>query len=316
VGIQTWRNQKAVAAVAEFARWPTPGVFVSGPWVQAAWRHLPELGGPLAITSTGPAGDWLLPLSMLRSEGKEVVALAGAPLGDAHDLVRSPPSASDSGAAPLVDHLARFDAVSLEALDPDGVLARMVMRRNASRWRCMREPAPIIPVTTPRAGALRRWRRLARRGRLELHVLDGEQLVPARAREFVRRRRSRWIAQGRADELPSVEWLPGFPAFMEEAVPGLSRLGLARLWMLLLDGRPIAEDLHLGPRVAPLLYMRNYDLAHSQWSPGRVLLEATLGYLAEQRVAALATGRGDEPYKLELGGGPQHVVNAFLDRVP
>jgi CelD/BcsL family acetyltransferase involved in cellulose biosynthesis len=306
-----------LAALDELARRPTSGVFVSVPWVQAAWRHLPELGRPLLLAATGPEGAWLLALSVLRSQGNEIVALAGAPLGDVHDLIRSRPSAPDTGAARLLDSLSRFDAVRLESLDPDGVLVRLVMQSKASPWRCTREPAPIIPITPSRvgqSGALRRWRRLARRGRLELVVQHDELLGPARAGEFVRRRQARWIAQRRADELPAVEWLPGFPAFMQEAVARLARIGLARLWMLLLDNRPIAEDLHLGPRAAPLLYMRNYVLAHSPWSPGRVLLEATLGCLAEQGVAALASGRGDEPYKMELGAGSEHVVNAYLDR--
>jgi CelD/BcsL family acetyltransferase involved in cellulose biosynthesis len=287
-------------------------VFGSAPWVLAAWRHLPELGSPAVLRIDDAGRSWLLPLSLQWDAAGATISIAGAPLGDAHGLVgpSTPPPALLLTRA--LDALIEAGPVSVElaAMSPTDALSA-ALATAPDRWSIEREPSPGIDVSlTPTSpGQRRRWRRLSRHGRPSVHVI-GPELAATTVEDFVRRRLARWRAQGRLDELGSVEHLPGFPAFLAEAGASLAAAGLARLWQLRIDGEPVAIDLHLGPATEPLLYMRDYTIELGQDSPGRVLLEATLDRLRRDGVARLETGRGDEPYKMAAGGDGGYVINA------
>lgn len=294
-------------------------VFSSAAWVLAAWRHLPELGSPAVLRAGDRSATWLLPLSVRRRHEAATISLAGAPLGDAHGLVGpAHPWPEGLGARALeclLEACGTGGSVELDALARTDALAG-ALEMAAGEWQVEREPSPVIAVTrTPVSSSHdKRWRRLGREGSLAVRIVAGAGLRAAVIEDFVQCRLARWHAQGRLDQLGEVERLPGFPRFLGQAASVLARAGQARLWVLLVDGKPAAQDLHLGPASAPLLYMRDYDLSFAPWSVGRLLLEATLLRLRTAGVQALETGRGDEPYKMMAGGGREHVLNACAAR--
>ncbi|MGQ0717300.1 MAG: GNAT family N-acetyltransferase [Pseudonocardiales bacterium] len=284
------------------------GVFVSAAWVWSAWRNLAELGCPLLlIVDLGP-DMWWLPLAERRGE----LRLAGSPLGDRHDLA-GPGGPGRAGAAAAMLHALteRTGGVELHALASAGALADAL--RGHGGWAVEPESSPLIPTTAaPSPGARRRMRRLERLGPTRVEIQGYPRLDEDGVRAFADARREVWRAHGRGS--PTVELLPGFGAFLRDSVTGLARAEFARLWQLHVGEVVVAQDLHLGPPAAPLLYMRAYDPAWAALSPGRVLLEQTLHLLHRQDVAVLDSGRGDEPYKLALGGDTSTVSNAALRR--
>jgi CelD/BcsL family acetyltransferase involved in cellulose biosynthesis len=295
-------------------------IFGSAAWVLGAWRHLPELGSPAVLRAGDRSGTWLLPLSIRRCRQTMTISLAAAPLGDTHRLVGpSRPLPEGLGARALdclLEACGTGGSVELDALAITDALGRALEAGDAGQWKVEREPSPVIPVTRVAVSPShdKRWRRLGHQGRLAVTVVAGSELRAVIIEDFVRGRLARWHAQGRLDQLGQAERLPGFPRFLAQAASVLACAGQARLWMLLVDGTPAAQDLHLGPVSAPLLYMRDYDLRFAPWSAGRLLLEATLLRLRAAGVERLETGRGDEPYKMMAGGGGEYVLNARAAR--
>jgi CelD/BcsL family acetyltransferase involved in cellulose biosynthesis len=313
------RKKSAVMAVVRGCVDGRVPVFGSAAWVLAAWRHLPELGSPAVLEIADRPGTWLLPLSVRRCHEAVTISLAGAPLGDAHGLLGAARPLPEKIGARTLDCLLEAcgagGSVELDALSRRDALGR-ALETGAGEWTVEREPSPVIAVTAVAVSSShdKRWRRLGSQGRLAVQVAAGAELRGMVVEDFVRRRLARWRAQGRLDELGQAEHLPGFPCFLAQAASVLACAGQARLWRLLVDGQPAAQDLHLGPASAPLLYMRDYDLRFAPWSAGRLLLETTLLRLRAAGVATLETGRGDEPYKLKAGGDGDYVLNARAAR--
>ena len=203
-------------------------------------------------------------------------------------------------------------SVRLDALTAHGRLTRELSARSAL-WHLRQEPAPVIVgdrICVNETGHDRRTRRLSRLGTVSVRVIDGLRLTEAEAEDFVYRRLASWSCRGRLGELPRVERLPHFPRFMGVATSGLAARGMARLLVIELDGRRVAESLHLGPVADPLMYMISYDPDFAKYSPGRLLLEHSLLALRASPTCRLRTGRGDEQYKLAAGAVTEHVLTA------
>ncbi|MYW10169.1 GNAT family N-acetyltransferase [Streptomyces sp. SID2563] len=301
------KNWPAEIAATEFCR---------PEWVLSAWNSLPELGKP-AVAVVRDDDAWAAAaLTEAGEPGAGTLTFAGQPLGDEHDLVLHRPDQAGELVTALVGLLEDVAAeggkkVTLDALAPDGRLTREL--RRSPRWALEAEAAPVITPALARVNAARHARRmryLGGRGSLTFGVVTGDELTVTEGERFLRTRFENWTRQGRIDQLPAVERLPGFPHFMGTMMWGLAQRNMARLWVLELDGLRIAEDLHVGPPEDPLLYMRSYSTDFRKYSPGRILLEETLGQLAARDCARLRTGRGDELYKLDAGAGQECVLRA------
>ena len=286
---------------------PTQDVFVSPAWVRAAWTHLPQLGSPLMLVVGTSSRSWWLPLA----ERHDSLRLAGSPLGDRHDLVGPLGADRERAAAAAVNALCEQRVtVRLHAIDRRGALAGVLGQ--LGRWTVECEPSPLIPTDAAvrSSGAMRRLDRLRRRGPTEILCHRRDDVDPNRVRAFAHARREAWQWRGR--QSPEVEQLPGFEDFLVEAVVHLAGDDRARIWELRVDGALVAQDLHLGEPCRPLLYMRAFDPQWAPLSPGKVLLEQVLLILHEERIETLDSGRGDEPYKMALGGDRSVVVNAVF----
>lgn len=292
--------------------------FISPEWVLPSWENLTQLGTPaVAVVRDGDIWAAVALTENTTPKGR-VFGFAGQPLGDEHDAALSAPSAARL--LPDLRHLLERMAAEgadlvLDCLTTDGRLAQELSR--APRWNLEPMAAPVITLANMRVSAkghARRLRNLGTLGSLRFDVVEGPDLTVAEGERFIRAKWDDWTRQGRIDTLPPVERLAEFPHFMGTAMNGLARRGLARLWTLRLNGDRLAEDLHIGPPSTPLIYMGSYSHDLRAYSPGRVLLEETLGQLAARGCAYVRMGRGDEAYKMEAGAGDETVLRATLVR--
>jgi CelD/BcsL family acetyltransferase involved in cellulose biosynthesis len=308
------RGEDAITLVQ--GRWNgySPTEFVTPEWVISAWQHLPELGEPIVAAVEDESGWCALALTATSAAQGDGFTLAGAPLGDEHDVVASGAADADRLVPYLVDALERLaergHVIDLGALAAAGPLTRELADRPDS-WALDREPAPVIYTDAARVnvtGHRRRLRQLSRRGETVFITVDGGRLTSDEVSGFVSRRLASWSRRERIGDLPRVERLASFPAFLGAAAGGLAGRDRARLLAVEVDGHRIAESLHIGPSRDPLMYMINYDPDFAKLSPGRVLLEHTLLQLGAE-TSRLRTGRGDEAYKIAAGARLDYVVN-------
>lgn len=286
-------------------------IFTSPEWCQAAWQFLPELGFPRLLTAHDDAGNLgaVLPLSASRGG----LVCAGSPLGDEHD-VRIVASSSPMAGRIVMEVMARArDEAPLQLRDlrANGVLANTLTT-------CPGCPAPTLELSPPAAnvgvlpavlGESRQRHRALVRRRRELNklgvvtidrVTDPGSLRNAVA-TFVTDRLDAWRQRGRLHELPHADRLPRFREFLSAVAAGLARRGQCFLTQLLLDDRPLARALYFRRKQTDLLYMSTYEQEYSWYSASHLLLIESAAIAAQEGITTIELGRGDEPYKFNLG---------------
>ncbi len=169
-----------------------------------------------------------------------------------------------------------------------------------------RRPANRCPVVAP-AADLARWPRrenfLRRRRWLEQQpswritsTTDPSQVQEALG-HFLDLHALRWGRRW-SDAIAG----PAVEGFHREAAAAMSELGVYRLHLMWLSGRPVAGVLGLVDRSAYYYYLPVFDPAWSQRSVGLVLLGMLLEEAAAAGVDRFELLRGEEPYKRELTG--------------
>ena len=160
-------------------------------------------------------------------------------------------------------------------------LERRFLREHAARFRVVTSPGEIV-AAVERFDRLRH-RGLERRGRLrELHPQ-------------IRGKR--------------------FRAFLIEAARALAPLGAVGVAELHADRDLVAASLLLTKGGRMLVYMKA-TASHFAHSPGVVLDWMTLKAAVELKFGVFDYGRGDEPYKFQLGAEPAAIANAIVTRLP
>lgn len=310
------RGDEAIGFARQWQDLDAPTEFVTPSWITASWRHLPELGAPLMAVASDRSGWCALALVERTDARPHRIAIAGAPLGDEHDVVVSPGANFPQLVQSLVralESLADNSIIVLNAVRTSGVLGQELAARQWL-WRTRSEAAPICyagQVTVNAESHSRRMRRLSRLGCTVVDTLSGSTLTAGEVERFVSRRLASWTRRERIRELPDAERLPGFARFLGAMASELAARDLARLLVLRVGDARAAESLHVGPRYDSLMYMINYDPEFASYSPGRVLFEHTLLGL-DSSSPRLRTGRGDESYKLAAGAKTAHVLTAEL----
>lgn len=140
----------------------------------------------------------------------------------------------------------------------------------------------------------RKRRKLAKAGNLEFReeTDPAERLLVIDA--MLRNKSEELRAAGKRDPFAEA----GAQAFIRDVVTGFP--GIARLFTLRLDGRPIVTTLCLVERDALLLYQTTYDRAHGNASPGALLLHHIIFLAAREGYAVYDCLFGDDPYKLQI----------------
>lgn len=297
-------------------------IYTSSAWCLAAWRHLPHLGSPLLLGEV--AGRRLVGVLPLTA-GPEGITWAGSPLGDEHDVLISGRERRRTVIALL--NAAREEAgsdtsVHLQHVRPGGLLTDVVTGTPGC-------PSPVIALQSadPGFGALacmpgwshnrrkklrRARRQLSDRGRLTYHRVTAPAEVAAALPHFVTARRTSWEQRGRVHELPAIDLHHRFPTFIADAGGELAKRGRCFLAVLSLDGTPIAQALMFRTASALLLYMSTYEPYFARYSPSHLLLSEIAAQAVGAGVRTLELGRGDEPYKFDLGAVPRQLRDLLL----
>jgi hypothetical protein len=104
-----------------------------------------------------------------------------------------------------------------------------------------------------------------------------------------------------------------FPAFNATLIVRAAALGLLRLGVLRLDGRPVAVQFWIVCGGVATVLKLAHDEAVRAMSPGTVLMAMMVRHLLEvERVASLDFGRGDDAYKKEWANRRRERVGVVL----
>lgn len=320
---------KAEALAPQWQQLPASGassIYTSPAWCLAAWRNFPDLGPPrLVAVGSGETLIGVMPLTA----GSDSLSWAGWPLGDEHDARIPTGHRGDEVAAALLCGAASVShgcaTPELKDVRSGGVLTHAV----ASRRGC---PAPILQLRDPdadfgpiacvpgwsrdrRRGLRSARRRLAKTGTVAFErITDPDRLARALP-PFVKARLAAWRHRCRLDELPTMDRHINFPDFLADVGRRLGSSGQCYLAVLRLDGEPIAQSLLFRTPDADLLYMSTYQPEMGRYGPSHLLLSEIASAAVTDGRRIIELGRGDEPYKFDLGAEQRHLRNLPPQRI-
>ena len=150
----------------------------------------------------------------------------------------------------------------------------------------------------------RRERALQKVGELRFRTVTGGPEMPSALEHMFRLEASGWKARKGSAILndPAVEGL--YRSFASRA----SERGWLRLYLLELDGEPIAADLGGAFGRTGLLIKTGFDEDHGRLSPGLVLRAKVLQASIEEGLELYDFLAGAQPYKLRWGAQIRHRV--------
>lgn len=297
--------------------WATKG---GGEWPDGDLRvavHQDDRGvllaaAPLFVTSSHPAS---------------LLLLGTSEIADYLDVL-CPRDELGGFAASLLESIETSAVVGIEALDLWNVLetsptlAAFEAEARGRGWRCERSrlrPAPVIPLTGGWEGYLSR---LEKKQRHELRRKMRRAAAYPEGISFTRAQRGPGLRAAVDDLLRLMASDPEKDSFLSESMramfhalaEGASDAGWLRLEFLHLGGRPAAAYLcfDFGNRL--WIYNSGLDPEFQSLSPGWALLGNLIQASAEEGKEAVDLLRGDEEYKIRLGGVVRHVVRLKMTR--
>jgi CelD/BcsL family acetyltransferase involved in cellulose biosynthesis len=328
------------------AAWPTEralagragATFRSHEWLLTWWRHFGGAASgrsPFVIAARGGSGRLvgLLPLYLERAPARALVRarlMGDGPVGSDYlgvicDTDHDEPVARTVWAF-LRGQLARaaIDLVELDAVDPDGALAREIAAAPPAHLfvRTHRgRPCPLVRVPGDFATYLaarpagvgaqlkRRRRWLAAQPGFALECLTRATEVRAAFPEFLALHRERWAAEGGGDGIATA----ALEAFHREAVGLLAERDAVELHFLRVGGQRRAALYGLVEPQRFFFYQSGHQRAWRPRSVGTVLLGAVLERCAA-RGLEFDFGHGDERYKLGWANAARQVVSLRATR--
>jgi CelD/BcsL family acetyltransferase involved in cellulose biosynthesis len=292
-----------------------PGPFSLPSWLGAWWSSFASGWRPV-IRSVHHRGQ-VAGIAPLMRRGREVRLIGDAEVCDHLDFVVAPRQA-DVFYQHLLDHLAE-EGVQRMVLQPVREDASVVTRllpaaeKRGLRIRC--DPgselfAMALPATWEdylmglqgkmRHEIRRKLRRLEEAGRVDLRCIRAPAAVPAAMAVFIR--------LFRANAPAKAAFMTGpMPSYFRRLADRLAADGLLRLFIMDLDGRPIAATLCVEYRSTVYLYNNGYDGAFSPLSAGLLSKVLTIQDSIRRGCRGYDFLKGAEPYKRRLGGRPVGV---------
>jgi CelD/BcsL family acetyltransferase involved in cellulose biosynthesis len=124
-----------------------------------------------------------------------------------------------------------------------------------------------------------------------------------------------FLALHRKSKVGKARFMDGpMEVFFRELTRELATAGLAALWMLWLEDRPVAALLCLELGDAVSLYNAGFDPEARAMSPGVVLIARTIEDAIARGFRRYDFLRGEEPYKYGFGAVPSEVLRVTLER--
>jgi CelD/BcsL family acetyltransferase involved in cellulose biosynthesis len=314
------------------ARSATDVPFLRFEFLHAWWSTLgggewPD--GTLVVAVAHDDGRLQAALPFFRTSARpgSLLIIGTAEVADYLDLV-APSAHLGAFAAGLLDAVARGTAGVVEQIDlwniiegsPGGrVLAEAAGQAGWSVERARLKACPQIQLEGGWDGYLAR---LAKKQRHELrrkmrrveqtagagYVRAGREIGLAEATEAFLRLMAFDAAKNRF-------LTPAMQAMFQTLVRDAGQSGWLRLEFLMVDGRPAAGALCFDYGDRLYLYNSGLDPAQAALSPGWALVGHLIQSAAEEGKATVDFMRGDEEYKIRLGGEPRYVERIIL-RVP
>ena len=318
---------KLEGAWAELAaRLPRPLPFDHPVWHRAWWSHFGEGRTPVYLAvREGGALAGVVPLM----QDSDILALAGDPEICDYTDVAVPETA-------LPGVFAAIDALPWRTLHLWGLPEESPALAAALRWGEERgydtetdfeAVCPRISLPQGAGGHENAWDAyLASLSKKDRHELKrklrrfGEagnttRLRALRAGTEVAEALDTFFLLHRISHRGKAEFMtPRMEAFFREMAVGLADAGLARLYLVEVDGRPVAAQLAFVSGDELLLYNSGYDPAYAHASIGIATKALTLQAAIAEGMRTYDFLRGAEPYKYDLGATDRIVRQVWIRR--
>jgi CelD/BcsL family acetyltransferase involved in cellulose biosynthesis len=293
------------------ARFATP--FQHPAWILAFYRELAVREPRIVAAWQGPQLAMLAPFYLWKTaEDQAALILAGNGVSDYLDALVRPgaePCAVEAIRIFMTQSSSEWSAADFRDLDPEASLYLLPWPGAASDTMLREEGCPRLALRSrhleetlaPASKALRRdveraARKLAGEGRLEISTASPDTLT-ADYEQLVRLHTVRWQAVG----APGIFNADYHRHFFQAAFAGLARAGILRLFVVRLNGEPIAATcgfLHHGHYYH---FIAGYDPRWSHLSPGSFAVYVALRAAVSEGAACFDFLRGKEAYKYRWG---------------
>jgi CelD/BcsL family acetyltransferase involved in cellulose biosynthesis len=292
-------------------RSPSATPFQSPAWLIPWWRHFHP--GELFVV-TVRHGARLVGLAPFYIEdgalGRRILPV-GISLSDYLDVLLDPDLREPAGQA-LVAHVAgergRWDEWDLEELAPEAAALALPVPPGCEEQRIDQSRCPVlafvegeatfqasVPMKQRRNLRLAR-NRAARRAEVLIDEADPET-APAFLDVLFRLHGQRWQSRGEAGVLAS----DPVQQFQREAVPGLIRAGLLRLYRARFSGEPVAAYYGFVHRQRAYAYLTGFSPDFPFESPGSLIIAYAIEQAFAEGVREVHFLRGPEAYKYGWG---------------
>jgi CelD/BcsL family acetyltransferase involved in cellulose biosynthesis len=278
-------------------------LFATKEWVFTWWRHF-GAGRPLRLLACRePSGRLVAIVPAFESTRRPVptIRFIGHVLGDRLGPVCSPGDVGRTARA-----LVR--ALDDGTLDADVLIGEQIPAEE--RWGGLigattirREGSPVLDIGGAsfdewlasrsrnfRDQVRRRERRLLREHTLEYHLCDSAETLEEDLETLFDLHTARWGSEGEA-------FLPHTRPFHRDFAALALERGWLQLWVMKLDGRPVAAWQGFRYGDADWYYQAGRDPAYESSAVGFVLLAHSIREAMAAGVREYRLGRGDEEYK-------------------
>jgi CelD/BcsL family acetyltransferase involved in cellulose biosynthesis len=282
-------------------------IFVTPEWARTWWRHYGQ-GKPLVANARDGERRLLLPMYVARHGPARVLRLIGHGPADRLELLGDAslfPAASQALAGHVAPDALRLDLLVAsrggeEGERPAPMLVPIeresspVLERRGRGW----EAYLADRSANFREQVRRRERRLGRGSRVRFRLADDAATLPADLDLLFALHRTRWGMSSfvRAE------------AFHREFAGLALERGWLRLWILELDGSPVAAWYGFRFGETEAYYQAGRDPAHQRDAVGLVLLAHTIRAALEDGVGTYRFLRGGEAYKAHFADGDEPVT--------
>lgn len=253
----------------------------------------------------------LAPFLIYPNEGRRTVAFCGGGVSDYCDVVTDPEGEDEAAAALLAylgEHRDRWDACDFEPLPGESPLLRVPAPEGWTDHHEVRDVCPFLSlpdrvedlgqvVRTRQLSNLRKYRRKATElGDLRLEEADSDTWE-GMFDIVIRLHGARWSEKGQAGMLGG----DGLDTFHHEVARGFAARNALGLYLLCLDGRPLAGLYGFREKETFLYYMPGFDPDFAKLSPGVLIVGAAVEDAIRRGARVFDFLRGKETYKTWWG---------------
>jgi CelD/BcsL family acetyltransferase involved in cellulose biosynthesis len=206
---------------------------------------------------------------------------------------------------------------SLEDFAAGACAMRLPVPPGTSETASPHHPAPVIPLSggddlcgcVPARRRRQLRRAIAAAERLgEISIEQKEDVPQQFLDELFRLHGSRWAGQGVLNGEDVLR-------FHRLALPRLVARGLARCWLMSIDGKPVGAYYGLGDRHRTYAYIGGFDPDYSEVSPGSILVGHAIGQALREGAREFHFLRGDEAYKFSWGAKERWTRRRVFTRI-